>query len=120
MLSTLTPEVRAFKTWFKALFDKNSEGIEDGVFRLVTCRVFPYFHLTISSSSTRPKTLLAIAATVFMHALRATADRKLEPDVLHNGITYFLGPLLGWTLPGIILVLVRQIRIARWRHLSSA
>jgi mediator of RNA polymerase II transcription subunit 5 len=31
---TLTPEeARAFKTWFKALFDKNSEGIEDGVLR---------------------------------------------------------------------------------------
>lgn len=26
-------EARAFKTWFKALFDKNSEGIEDGVLR---------------------------------------------------------------------------------------
>ena len=32
--SVLTPEeTRALKTWFKALFDKNSEGIEDGVLR---------------------------------------------------------------------------------------
>ncbi len=26
-------ETRALKTWFKALFDKNSDGIEDGVLR---------------------------------------------------------------------------------------
>ncbi len=26
-------EARALKTWLKALFDKNSEGIEDGVLR---------------------------------------------------------------------------------------
>jgi hypothetical protein len=31
--STPTAEAKAFKTWFKALFDKNSEGIEDGVLR---------------------------------------------------------------------------------------
>ena len=65
-------------------------------------------------SSTRPKTLLAIAATVFLHALRAHADRKFDADVLNNGISYFLGPLLGWTLPGIVLALVRHIRLARW------
>lgn len=70
-------------------------------------------HVVTISSSTRPKTLLAIAATVFLHALRSAAERKLELDVLNNGISYFLGPLLGWTLPGIVLALVRQIRLAR-------
>jgi mediator of RNA polymerase II transcription subunit 5 len=69
-------------------------------------------------SSTRPKTLLAIAATVFLHALRVAAERKLELDTLNNGITYFLGPLLGWTLPGIMLALVRQIRMTRWKQPS--
>jgi mediator of RNA polymerase II transcription subunit 5 len=64
-------------------------------------------------SSTRPKTLLAIAATVFV---RAAADRKLDADVLNNGISYFLGPLLAWTLPGIVLALVRHIRLTRWKH----
>ena len=64
-------------------------------------------------SSTRPKTLLAIAATVFLHSLRAAAERKLEIETLNNGITYFLGPLLGWTLPGIVLALVRQIRLTK-------
>jgi hypothetical protein len=28
-----SPEAGILKTWFKALFDKNSEGIEDGVLR---------------------------------------------------------------------------------------
>jgi mediator of RNA polymerase II transcription subunit 5 len=69
-------------------------------------------------SSTRPKILLAIAATVFLHALGAAAGRKLELDTLNNGISYFLGPLLGWTLPGIVLALVRQIRLTRWKQLS--
>lgn len=71
-------------------------------------------------SSTRPKTLLAIAATVFLHALRAAAERKLELDTptLNNGIAYFLGPLLGWTLPGIVLALVRQVRLTRWEQPS--
>jgi mediator of RNA polymerase II transcription subunit 5 len=64
-------------------------------------------------SSTRPKTLLGIAAAVFIKALRAAVERKLEPEVLNNGISYFLGPLLGWTLPGIVLALVRQIRLTR-------
>jgi mediator of RNA polymerase II transcription subunit 5 len=71
-------------------------------------------------SSTRPKTLLAIAATLFLHALRAAAspERKLDVtvDVLNNGISYFLGPLLGWTLPGIVLALVRHIRLTRWKQ----
>jgi mediator of RNA polymerase II transcription subunit 5 len=35
ILMPLTSEedARAFRTWFKALFDKNSEGIEDDVLR---------------------------------------------------------------------------------------
>ncbi|KAH8988871.1 hypothetical protein EDB92DRAFT_2089586 [Lactarius akahatsu] len=91
-------ETRALKTWFKALFDKNSEGIEDGVLR-----------------STRPKTLLAVAATVFLTAVRVAAERKLDQDVLGNGISYFLGPLLAWTLPGIVLALVREIRLTKFQ-----
>ena len=46
------------------------------------------------------------------------AERKLELDTLNNGISYFLGPLLGWTLPGIVLALVRQIRLTRWKQPS--
>ena len=70
-------------------------------------------HVVTIISSTRPKTLLAIAATVLLQALRAAVERKLELDTLNNGITYFLGPLLGWTLPGIVLALVRHIKLTR-------
>ncbi|KAH9064223.1 mediator complex subunit Med5-domain-containing protein, partial [Lactarius vividus] len=91
-------ETRALRTWFKALFDKNSEGIEDGVLR-----------------STRPKTLLAVAATVFLTAVGLAAERKLDQDVLGNGMSYFLGPLLAWTLPGIMLALVREIRLKKFQ-----
>lgn len=77
--------------------------------------VLLFCHVVTIISSTRPKTLLAIAATVFLQALRAAAERKLEPDTLNNGIAYFLGPLLVWTLPGIVLALVRQIRMTRWK-----
>jgi hypothetical protein len=64
-------------------------------------------------SSTRPKTLLSVAATVFLSAVRGAAERKLDPDVLGNGISYFSRPLLSWTLPGIVLALVREIRLTR-------
>jgi hypothetical protein len=33
MFSSPTAEAKAFQTWSKALFDKNSDGIEDGVLR---------------------------------------------------------------------------------------
>jgi len=72
----------------------------------------PLYHVITLFSSTRPKTLLAIAATVFLQALRATAERKPDIDVA-NGISHFLGPLLGWTLPGIVLALVRHIRLTK-------
>jgi mediator of RNA polymerase II transcription subunit 5 len=74
-------------------------------------------HVVTLLSSTRPKTLLAIAATVFLSAVRISAERKPDNDVLNNGVSYFLGPLLGWTLPGIVLALVREIRVSRWRPL---
>lgn len=33
MSSTVTAEAKAIMTWLKVLFDKNSEGIEDGILR---------------------------------------------------------------------------------------
>ena len=50
---------------------------------------------------------------MFLSAVRGAAERKLDPDVLGNGISYFSRPLLSWTLPGIVLALVREIRLAR-------
>jgi mediator of RNA polymerase II transcription subunit 5 len=54
---------------------------------------------------------------VFISAVRAATERKLDLDVLNNGVSFFLGPLLAWTLPGIVLALVREIRSTRWRPL---
>jgi hypothetical protein len=54
---------------------------------------------------------------VFISAVRAATERKLDLDVLNIGVSFFLGPLLGWTLPGIVLALVREIRSTRWRPL---
>ncbi|KAF8898666.1 hypothetical protein BD779DRAFT_1607403 [Infundibulicybe gibba] len=73
----------AFAAWFKALFDSGSEGIEDTILR-----------------STQPKTLLRISATLFSQAIKANLAQKIDTDILNNGVSYFTGPLLNWTLVG--------------------
>ncbi|OBZ79167.1 Mediator of RNA polymerase II transcription subunit 5 [Grifola frondosa] len=86
-------DATGFKAWFKALFDASSEGIEDSILR-----------------ATRPKTLLRIAATLFSYAISLCTERKMETDVLNNGISYFLGPLLNWTLAGVVRVLLMEVQ----------
>ncbi|EMD42220.1 hypothetical protein CERSUDRAFT_110751 [Gelatoporia subvermispora B] len=86
-------DTTAFQNWSRALFDSSIEGIEDTILR-----------------STRPKTLLRIAATLFSHAIEACHARKMDKEVLNNGISYFLGPLLNWTLTGVIKSLVLEIQ----------
>ncbi|KAI0788572.1 mediator complex subunit Med5-domain-containing protein [Abortiporus biennis] len=85
-------DASAFTAWFKALFDNNSEGIDDAILR-----------------STRPKTLLKISATLFCQAIQMCLDRKMEKETMSNGISYFLGPLLNWTLGGVVQVLLSEI-----------
>jgi mediator of RNA polymerase II transcription subunit 5 len=53
--------------------------------------------------------LLRMSTTLFSHAISACADKKMDPDVLHNGVSYFLGPLLHWTLVGVIKTLLEEI-----------
>ncbi|KAI0778549.1 mediator complex subunit Med5-domain-containing protein [Trametes elegans] len=87
-------ELSAFNSWTKALFDPNSEGIEDTILR-----------------ATGPKVLLKIAPVLFSHAIsQCTAERKMDKEVLSNGISYFLGPLLNWTLAGVIRYLLSEIQ----------
>ncbi|KAJ7070959.1 hypothetical protein C8F01DRAFT_1244634 [Mycena amicta] len=81
----------AFNIWYKALFDRNSEGIEDTILR-----------------SVKPKTLLKISATLFSSAMR---DPNIDDDMLNNSISYFTGPLLKWTLVGVLVNLTREIQI---------
>ncbi|KDQ63670.1 hypothetical protein JAAARDRAFT_189219 [Jaapia argillacea MUCL 33604] len=86
-------DATAFTAWFKALFDSSSEGIADTIFR-----------------STPPKTLLRLAPTLFSHAISSYLDQKIDKDVLFNGVSYFVGPLLNWTLVGVIKALVMEIQ----------
>lgn len=44
-----------------------------------------------------------------LHAIRLCQDRVIDKDTLNNGISYFLGPLLNWTLSGIVTVLLSEI-----------
>ncbi|TCD61756.1 mediator complex subunit [Steccherinum ochraceum] len=80
-----------FNAWFKALFDSNSEGIDDTILR-----------------STKPKVLLRIAGTLFSHAIQQCVERKLDKETMNNGFSYFSGPLLNWTLIGVVKVLLGE------------
>ncbi|KAH9847349.1 mediator complex subunit Med5-domain-containing protein [Lenzites betulinus] len=86
-------DLSAFNSWTKALFDPNSEGIEDTILR-----------------ATRPKVLLKIAPALFSHAITQCVERKMDKEVISNGISYFLGPLLNWTLAGVIKFLLSEIQ----------
>ncbi|KAG6842595.1 hypothetical protein C0991_000121 [Blastosporella zonata] len=91
-----TEDSQAFAAWFKALFDSSSEGIEDSILR-----------------STQPKALLKISATLLLHAITVHMMQKIDRDTLNNGVSYFMGPLLSWTLVGIIKSLIRDILVQR-------
>lgn len=96
-VESLTPaEAASFQAWFKALFDSNSEGIEDSILR-----------------STQPKILLRISATLFSQAIKAVSAQKIDTETLLNGVSYFTGPLLNWTLVGVIKALVRDVQATR-------
>ncbi|KAL1951638.1 hypothetical protein VTO73DRAFT_787 [Trametes versicolor] len=86
-------DLSAFNSWIKALFDPSSEGIEDTILR-----------------ATRPKVLLRIAPTLFSHAITQCMERKMDKDALLNGISYFLAPLLNWTLARVIKFLLSEIQ----------
>jgi mediator of RNA polymerase II transcription subunit 5 len=66
---------------------------------------------TVFRRSTRPKTLLRICSPLFLQAISAYAEHRIDGDVLNNGVAYFLGPLLNWTLVGVIKVLLQEIRL---------
>lgn len=49
-----------------------------------------------------------MAATLLAHAIAMSNERKLDKEAFKNGISYFSGPLLNWTLVGVIKALVRE------------
>ncbi|KAG2350443.1 hypothetical protein BDR05DRAFT_954539 [Suillus weaverae] len=92
-LDELSPEHKsAFVTWYKAIFDSNSEGIDDALLR-----------------TTKPQILLQISATLFSQAALARQENRLDNDTLQTGMSYFLGPLLRWTLVGVIHAMLFEI-----------
>jgi mediator of RNA polymerase II transcription subunit 5 len=66
--------------------------------------------LTFIKRSTKPKVLLRIAPPLFSSAIQATLLHKIDKDVLLNGVSYFTGPLLNWTLVGVIKLLAKDIQ----------
>jgi mediator of RNA polymerase II transcription subunit 5 len=89
----LPEDLPVYQAWFTTLFDKKSEGIEDNIFR-----------------STRILVLLRIAPVLIIEAIDAYEKKIMEKEVLDNGVAYFLGPLLNWTLVGVIRALVLQMQ----------
>ncbi|KAI6031767.1 mediator complex subunit Med5-domain-containing protein [Pisolithus microcarpus] len=93
-LDDLPAEAKSvFPAWFKAIFDTSSDGIEDTILR-----------------STRPRTLLQMSATLFSQACIARQENRIDVDALRNGISYFLEPLLNWTLVGVVHAMLFEVQ----------
>ncbi|CAE6436951.1 unnamed protein product [Rhizoctonia solani] len=93
-LSDLTePERTLINDWVKAAFDSNSFGIDDNTLR-----------------STNPRVLLKLSATLFTEAIRkcAAEPEGAGMEILRNGVSYFEGALLNWTLRGVIWALANE------------
>ncbi|KAJ3985681.1 hypothetical protein F5890DRAFT_1572792 [Lentinula detonsa] len=97
-------DLTTFNAWLKALFE--SEGIEDAVCSRSSFK--------FTTSSTQPKTLLRIAASLVLHAIGLTIEGKMNMDALRNGVMYFSDPLLDWTLVGVIKALLQEIHQKRF------
>ena len=46
---------------------------------------------------------------MFSQAITLAAAQKMEKEVLLNGVSYFTGPLLNWTLVSVIKFIVKEI-----------
>ncbi|KDQ16801.1 hypothetical protein BOTBODRAFT_240711 [Botryobasidium botryosum FD-172 SS1] len=87
-------ERKIVNDWLKAVFDSQSEGIDDQILR-----------------STNPKMLLKLSATLFSEGIAgSTKFETPDRDTLLGGVSYFLGPLLNWTLVGVLRGLANEIR----------
>lgn len=61
--------------------------------------------------STNPKVLVRIAPALIIQAIQySIAPQKIDKDALMSGVSYFTGPLLNWTLVGVIKALVKDIQ----------
>lgn len=85
-------EHSAYLSWHKALFGRDSDGIDDNILR-----------------STNPLTLLRIAPTLLSEAVAQAVLKTIDGEALRNGVQFFLGPLLNWTLVGVVKSFVADI-----------
>ncbi|KAF8503938.1 mediator complex subunit Med5-domain-containing protein [Hysterangium stoloniferum] len=99
---TLSEDDRVtINAWRKAIFDHDSEGIDDEILR-----------------STKPRTLLRLSATLFSEAILACIAQRIDADALQNGVSYYMGPLLNWTLVGVVQALLEELERASPRHFT--
>lgn len=109
-----TDDSAALSNWTKALFDSASEGIEDNILRLVVTSTniinSTHYIMLLVQRSTKPRILLKLSATLVIKAVRNCSEGRMEPDVLKNGVSYFKGPLLNWTLVGVIKASIAELR----------
>ncbi|GJJ08870.1 hypothetical protein Clacol_003090 [Clathrus columnatus] len=80
------------EAWRKAIFDPSREGIDDDILR-----------------STKPQVLLSLSATLFSEAIDACISKKMDAEALQNGLSYYMSPLLNWTLVGIVQALLDEV-----------
>ncbi|KIJ40133.1 hypothetical protein M422DRAFT_780814 [Sphaerobolus stellatus SS14] len=92
------PDKATLDAWRKAIFDRNSEGIDDDILR-----------------STKPKTLLCLSATLFSDAVASCIAHRIDADALQNGVSYYMGPLLNWTLVGVVQALLDEVERASFQ-----
>ena len=45
-----------------------------------------------------------------MYAIQLFVQHKIDGDTFKNGVSYFSGPLLNWTLVGVIKSLVKDMQ----------
>lgn len=80
------------EAWRKAIFDPRSEGIDDDILR-----------------STKHQLLLSLSATLFFEAVDACILNRLDAESLQNGLSYYMSPLLNWTLVGVVQALLDEV-----------
>ncbi|KIJ33080.1 hypothetical protein M422DRAFT_265113 [Sphaerobolus stellatus SS14] len=87
------PDKATLDAWRKVIFDRNSDGIDDNILR-----------------PTKPKTLLV---WLISNALLGCSDimyqTSHDADALQNGVSYYMGPLLNWTLVGVAQALLDEV-----------
>ena len=52
---------------------------------------------------------MKLSASLIITAINKFSGEGVDADIIHNGVSYFTGPLLNWTLVGVIKALIAEI-----------